>query len=96
MARVTLRAAEKARLTLWLANDRRNYWQLTQRELAELATAELGFTVTRDIARAARLAAVPKPGPEPASRAPWWRRLHTWLREFMAGFGGAGDLGNPY
>jgi isopenicillin N synthase-like dioxygenase len=75
MARVTLRAAEKARLTMWLANDRRNYWQLTKRELAFLATEELGFTVTPSIAHAARLASVPKPGPEPAPRAPWWRRL---------------------
>jgi hypothetical protein len=75
MARVTLRAAEKARLTLWLAGLGPDAWKLTQRQLAADATAALGFTVTPDIGRAARLAAVPKPGPEPAPRAPWWRRL---------------------
>lgn len=76
MARVTLRAAEKARLTLWLAGLGPDAWRLTQRQLAADATAALGFTVTPDIGRAARLAAVPKPGqePEPAPRAPWWRR----------------------
>jgi len=76
MARMTLKATEKARLTLWLAGMGPAAWRLTQRQLAASASEALGFVVTVNIARSARVATVPKDAPEPEPvRAPWWRRL---------------------
>jgi hypothetical protein len=44
--------------------------------LAASASEALGFVVTVNIARSARVATVPKDAPEPVPvRAPWWRRM---------------------